>query len=295
MVKGVLSHKPGSIYDDFPEERYQFPKRYLSRLSQMIGDWIVYYEPGKQEGARVYKAVAKIASIDPDNEPGLFVARMAPNTYLPFDKMVSWQVDGTPVETGLRKPDGNLDRGAVQWAVRLLTDTDFATIVARGLVDDLDMLPRVAAQRHEIDEEQPPFLGLQQRDRVLVERAVRDRVFRKLVLNAYDARCTLTGLKLINGGGRAEVEAAHIMPVEAKGPDTVRNGLALSGTIHWLFDRGLVSLSDDHEILVSRQANDPDSIWQLINPTRRALPPRKAEDRPHPRYLAWHREHRFKA
>ncbi|MDO6413728.1 HNH endonuclease signature motif containing protein [Sphingomonas sp. BIUV-7] len=45
-------------------------------------------------------------------------------------------------------------------------------------------------------------------------------------------------MKLINGGGRAETEAAHVMSVEAGGPDAVNNGIALSGTIHWMFDRG---------------------------------------------------------
>ncbi|CDZ51746.1 Hypothetical protein NGAL_HAMBI2427_43030 [Neorhizobium galegae bv. orientalis] len=49
----------------------------------------------------------------------------------------------------------------------------------------------------------------QERDRVmqLSSRIVRDRLFRRLVLHAYDKRCAITGLKLINGGGRAEVDA----------------------------------------------------------------------------------------
>ena len=34
------------------------------------------------------------------------------------------------------------------------------------------------------------------------------------------------------GGRRAEVAAAHIQPVQANGPDTVSDGLALSGTAH---------------------------------------------------------------
>jgi hypothetical protein len=37
-------------------------------------------------------------------------------------------------------------------------------------------------------------------------------------------------LQIINGGGRTEVQAAHIRPVAAGGSDSVRNGLALSGT-----------------------------------------------------------------
>src|SRR3546814_5241197 len=63
----------------------------------------------------------------------------------------------------------------------------------------------------------------------------------------------------------AEVDAAHIRPVEANGPDILTNGIALSGTAHWMFDRGLISFSDDFDIMVSRQVNDPDGVRGLIN------------------------------
>jgi putative restriction endonuclease len=128
----------------------------------------------------------------------------------------------------------------------------------------------------------------------LTSRIVRDRVFRKIVLRAYDERCAVTGLKLINGSGRAEVAAAHIRPVEASGPDIVSNGIALSGTAHWMFDRGLISFADNLQILVSRQVNDPDSVRSLINKGGRALEPRRASDRPHPHFLQRHRDHCFK-
>lgn len=74
----------------------------------------------------------------------------------------------------------------------------------------------------------------------------------------------------------------------------VRSGLALSGTAHWMFDRGLISLSDDLDILISRQANDADGIRSFINRTGRAFPPLRAHDRPHPHFLQWHRENCFK-
>jgi predicted restriction endonuclease len=129
----------------------------------------------------------------------------------------------------------------------------------------------------------------------LSSRIVRDRVFRRIVLRAYDARCAITSLKLINGSGRAEVEAAHIRPVEANGPDVVSNGLALSGTAHWMFDRGLISVADDHEILISRHVNDTAGVHAVINKTGRILTPSRAVDRPHPHFLRWHRENCFKA
>jgi putative restriction endonuclease len=101
-------------------------------------------------------------------------------------------------------------------------------------------------------------------------------------------------LKLINGHGRAEVEAAHIKPVESNGPDIVSNGLALSGTAHWMFDRGLIGIAADHEILISRHVNDEAGVRAVINKTGRILKPARAADHPHPHFLRWHRENRFK-
>lgn len=102
----------------------------------------------------------------------------------------------------------------------------------------------------------------------------------------------MTGVRIFNGGGRAEAEAAHIRPIEANGPDIVTNGNIRH--LASMFDRRLSSLLDDLEILVSRQANDPDSLRAMINRTGRALPTTRALNRPHPHFLAWHREHCFK-
>lgn len=117
--------------------------------------------------------------------------------------------------------------------------------------------------------------------------------FSAAVRSAYDNTCAMTGLKLINGGGRAEVQAAQIRPVAESGPDSVRNGLALSGTIHWMFDRGLLSLDDDLTILVAK-GRVPDTIDRLINPQRRLRAPLRPELRPHRQFLRFHRDTIFK-
>jgi putative restriction endonuclease len=189
--------------------------------------------------------------------------------------------------------------GRAQAAVRGLSASDFNRIVQAGLAEGDALLPRtgVLSDATTVREERLPFGFDETRERVssLVSRVVRDRVFRRIVLRAYDERCAVTGLKLINGGGRAEVEAAHIRPVEANGPDIVSNGIALSGTAHWMFDRGLIGLDDDLRIIVSRQANDPDGIRSVVNPSGRILVPPREADRPHPQFVRWHREHCFKA
>jgi putative restriction endonuclease len=61
-----------------------------------------------------------------------------------------------------------------------------------------------------------------------------------------------------------------------------------------MFDRGLIGLSDDLQILVSRQVNDLDAIKAFINPTGCAFPPLRSSERPHPHFLHWHRQHCFK-
>ncbi len=299
MAFGVFIHRFDSIYDDTPAEQYQFSRQYLGRAQACVGDWIVYYEPRKVLATRGYFAVAKVARIIPDRtSPGMFLAIIEPGSYLDFATSVPFSDEtGAVIESGVLNEAGRIS-GRAQSAVRPLSPIDFARIVEVGLAEQNPVLPRIAADQtpSSLQEELTPFLFDEARERVtaLVSRVVRDRVFRRVVLRAYDERCAITGLKLINGGGRAEVEAAHIRSVEANGPDIVSNGLALSGTAHWMFDRGLIGLDDDMHIIVSRQANDPGGIRAMINASGQALMPQRVADRPHRPFIRWHREHCFK-
>ncbi|HEX9954423.1 MAG TPA: HNH endonuclease [Allosphingosinicella sp.] len=301
MTRGVFLHREDSRYDDLPAMRYQFPQSYLSRASQFVGDWIIYYEPRRGPTGKGYFAMAKVDRIIPDpSARGMHIALIEPGSYLDFERLVPFSSEAGPIERGLLNEAVRIS-GRAQAAVRPISIADFNRILDAGLPDENTLLPRIGAASdalvpHRVQDEQAPFALDVQRDRVsyLASRPVRDRVFRRLVLDAYDRRCAVTGLKFINGGGRAEVEAAHIKPVEHQGSDDVRNGIALSGTAHWMFDRGLISLSDDLEVLVSRQVNDVASVWKLVNSDRRAKAPSNPAHRPHPSYLAWHREHCFK-
>jgi putative restriction endonuclease len=298
MGFGVFIHRIDSIYDDSPAEQYQFPSQYLGRAQTFVGDWIIYYEPRKVEATRGYFAIAKVQEIIPDPAAeGMYLALIEPSSYLDFVKPVPFSDADGVVERGVLNEQGRIS-GRAQSAVRPIAPSDFDRIVARGLDDNAELLPRLDERVSplQFDEGQTPYQFEETRERLnyLSSRIVRDRAFRRLILNAYDQRCAITGLKLINGGGRAEVDAAHIRPVEANGPDIVSNGIALSGTAHWMFDRGLIGLADNLEILVSRQVNDPESVRILINRTGHALSPQRSSQRPHPHFLKWHRENCFK-
>jgi putative restriction endonuclease len=298
MGFGIFIHRSDSIYDDSPAVQYQFPNQYLRRVEACVGDWIIYYEPRKIVETRGYFAIAKVREVVSDpGAPGMYLALIEPGSYLDFANPVPFNGATGPIEQGVLNDQGRIS-GRAQSAVRPISPSDFTRIIDLGFEERMPLLPRLDGDLSSVgfDEEQAPFKFDQPRDRadVTISRILRDRVFRRVVLRAYDERCAITGLKLINGRGRAEVAAAHIRSVEASGPDIINNGIALSGTAHWMFDRGLISLADDLEILISRQTNDPQGIQSVINKSGRALAPRRMLDRPHPHFLRWHRERCFK-
>jgi putative restriction endonuclease len=294
MAKLVLMHKADSIYDDEPDVRYDFPRAYLGAATEGIGDWAIYYEPVKA-GPRGYFAVARISHITPKpGADGRYLARIEPGSYLEFDQPVPRLIAGRPLETSLAAPDGTPKSGGMQQsAVRRLSEADFARIVSLGLPADL--IDREALR---YDTAEPAFAEAAAAfDRPVIERLLsrpyRDIAFRRRVRAAYGHRCAMSGLSLRNGGGRPEVQAAHIRPVEAQGSDSVRNRLALSGTLHWMFDRGLLSVAEDHTILVSRNKVPSEVVDRLIAPQGRLILPRDRRDWPHPENLRWHRENVF--
>ena len=301
-MKAVFYHKPGSAYDDREGEWYHFPQMYLSRVMKTVGDWIVYYGPRTGHDGRYYTGIAKVKSISPDpKNPELHYAFL--EQYIDFDRAVEYK-EGGGFEKRLVLGDGRISRGMMVQAVRMLEDAEFAAIVRAGLTTpeawpdrNAPDLPSPEFDIEGMGERQQPAILDEEYDRPIVEllsrKAWRDIKFRQNVRVAYDRTCAFTGLRLLNGRGRPEVEAAHIRPVEDGGNDWIRNGIALSGTMHWMFDRGLLSLADDLTILVSRQMNN--DVSHLLNRDRKAKVPSNETLRPHPIYLEWHRTNKFKA
>lgn len=295
MTKGVFLYREDSIYDDRPWEVYQFPAPYYSRAEQVVGDWVIFMEPVKA-GRKGYHAVARVDRITPDpRNLDMFLAIIDPSSYLDFDRNVSFQSAGNYPERSVLNEQGRVS-GRAQAAVRTIPIEDFNRIVGLGIDTHDEFLPRSNVERVSTPatEEQGQCSFEHDRARILVERTIRDRIFRTRVLKAYDRRCAFTGFQFINGGGRAEVEAAHIKPVQDKGPDVTQNGFALSGTVHWMFDRGLLAVADDSQILLSNHINDVDGIRKILRPSGLAQFPENAHERPDPQFLQWHRERCFK-
>lgn len=287
MAKAVFTAQPGTHYDDLPEVRYHFPNAvYLPIARAAVGDQIVYYEPGRtpqdgpRTGRKAYFAVATVDRIEPD-PPDATHSYAWMRDYIAFDQPVPFSgSDGIYVERGLTVEGGRRLAVTMQGrSVRTLNERDFLAIVDMGF--------------------QVSIPDPEERPRVPYDRALRDRAFTRNLREAYDRTCALTGLRIENGGGWTEAQAAHIRPVKDRGPDSVRNGLLLSGTMHALFDRGFLALApheDTYRVLVA-SAGIPAPL-RLLLPADGVIPPerlpREMRDRPHPAFVDWHFETTFK-
>jgi putative restriction endonuclease len=293
VANAVFTAKLESNYDDAVEVRYHFPKQYLKRVSEAVGDWIIYYESRRDGGRQVYFAMARVVSVSPDpSRAEHFYANIA--DYVEFSEPVSFKIAGRLLESSLRNPDGSTNPGAFINSVRLLDAEDFQNICQIGMtaaMADVSLNETVISSEFAVAETQAEYGG--PRRIAIISRPLRDAAFSRVVKAAYDRTCAMTGLKLINGGGRSEIEAAHIKPVEDDGPDSPRNGIALSRTVHWLFDRGFLSIQDDGEILQAAGLV-PEPVKRLLNPEGRIFLPTDSTFAPHQVFLRYHREVKFK-
>jgi putative restriction endonuclease len=90
-----------------------------------------------------------------------------------------------------------------------------------------------------------PLTDVRERVERIIKVYERRAAFRREVLGAYGFVCAVTGLGL---GGIAPtksfgvLDAAHVRPVGSSGVDSVLNGVAMTPTLHRLFDLGLFTL-----------------------------------------------------
>lgn len=117
----------------------------------------------------------------------------------------------------------------------------------------------------------------------------RDIVFRETLLAEYGRSCAVSGIALA-ADEAAEVEAAHVIPLSRGGPDEPRNGLPLTGTLHWAFDHGLFGVDEKRRVLIPPGAKrHPCNTWLLQFEHKPLAEARSADLRTAREALEWHR------
>ena len=113
--------------------------------------------------------------------------------------------------------------------------------------------------------------------------------FRDFVLFAYGYKCAITG-KSIRYKNLNNLEAAHIQPKAQAGTFLPCNGLALCRDMHWAFDKGLITITDDYTVLVHDEIKD--TVLSEFN-GKKINVPTDPYFQPEKKFLKHHRENIF--
>lgn len=112
-------------------------------------------------------------------------------------------------------------------------------------------------------------------------------IFRVQVLDAYERACAVT-----HEHSLPVLEAAHIRPFAKGGEHSLPNGLALRTDLHRLFDRGYVTIDEQHRLVVGRRLRehfDNGRSYYALDGHSLHLPADPML-RPSAEALTWHRE-----
>ena len=168
---------------------------------------------------------------------------------------------------------------------RQLVKTWFPEIEQRALYSALGF---TTAKLNQIEWTEAPNMGL--------ESTGRDARFRVTVVTQYRFTCALTGYGLHTQQGHALVEAAHIHQFAKSKNNNPDNGLALSRDAHWMFDRGLWTISETNQINVADEIFEewgPEAEWLKVRHNQEPIYQEAAQLRPAERHLNWHRKNVF--
>jgi HNH endonuclease len=183
----------------------------------------------------------------------------------------------------------NFDPAANLFRIRGLEWSEISALLGIGLLDDLVE----TALRLESLEQWTPFVA-ENRAVYQVSRQKRDAAFRSIVLGNYGHTCAVTGQRFYSAR-HVEADGAHIIRKEVRGTDDPRNGIALSKSAHWAFDRGLFTISDQYEVVVNPKVSSASvARFPAIGVGRhKILVPPDSCYWPHPDALAWHKQEVF--
>ena len=285
-------------YDDSLTS-YQFPRRYLSQfhpLSEGHDMLAVIYEPRGREskGRMAYVGWATLRGAPRresiESEDLYRVDCVEPMRA--FERPVPREIRGQPLERWLRYKARGRDRNIATLgkAVRALSGHEVEDIFRLGATD-------VAWDAEVVEESDGPDSS-EDRPKGIVEQVMRSERFKDDVLSAYGYRCAVSELSSQGMGGL--VEAAHIRGAGRPhcGPDHITNGIAMTPTLHRLFDRHLFSFRYEGNELVVVTSNQlsVNMVENTMTGSRLALTngqevrlPREASAQPCRRFIDYHR------
>lgn len=167
---------------------------------------------------------------------------------------------------------------------------DLTTTVGRALWDKVLVARATGAARafERLLEIEGEMFGAATRGKVRLKQGA----FRVMVTDAYQRRCAITTEKAL-----PVLQAAHIKPVSEGGFNRLDNGLLLRSDVHTLFDRGYITVTPEHRVLIAKQQlkddfDNGEPYWPFHGSLIHM--PASASEQPLAEQLAWHNENRYR-
>lgn len=113
------------------------------------------------------------------------------------------------------------------------------------------------------------------------------QTFRDFVLAGYGYKCAITNMN-IQYKELYNIEAAHIMPRSHSGLFMPNNGIALSRDMHWAFDKGFFTITNDLIVKVHPEIN---SDYLRLYDGKKIYVPQNSFFVPDVNNLKYHQEH----
>jgi putative restriction endonuclease len=124
---------------------------------------------------------------------------------------------------------------------------------------------------------------------------LRGSLFKREIPRIYNNRCCISGMQIDTTHNISMIDACHIVPFSESYDDTITNGIALCPNLHRAFDRGLISISQDFNVIITDIFSENKSNYSLkqFDGARIELPSNKRYW-PSLENLEWHEENVFK-
>ena len=127
------------------------------------------------------------------------------------------------------------------------------------------------------------------------EMFVRGALFKRIVPRIYNYTCCISELRVSLKADISMIDACHIRQFSETKDDTIKNGFTLCPNLHRAFDRGLISIDDNYQVIISQafiENNDcPYNITQFKG--KKILLPENPIHYPSIDNFKWHRENKF--
>ncbi|BCG65741.1 MAG: putative restriction endonuclease [Methyloprofundus sp.] len=97
------------------------------------------------------------------------------------------------------------------------------------------------------------------------ETFLRSHIFKREVPRIYDYTCCISGLRIDATLNVSMIDACHIIPFAESHNDSITNGLALCPNLHRAFDRGLIAIDKDYQVMINPNFTEPkESVYSIM-------------------------------